>query len=73
MSDRKLGEKIGNSGLHPASILMYLHDCDRRPPNCEFYYTCTSMYSIAQVWCSVSCRELCASFPRLAIYFSHGE
>lgn len=29
MSDRELGEKIGNFGLYPASILMYLHDCDR--------------------------------------------
>lgn len=48
MSYRELGEKIGNSGLYPASILMYLHDCDRRPSNCEFYYiyTCTCLYIV---------------------------
>lgn len=46
MSDRELGEKIGNFGLYPASILMYLHDCDRRPPNCKFYYTCTCLYIV---------------------------
>lgn len=30
------------SSVHP----MYLHDCDRRPPNCEFYYTCTCLYIV---------------------------
>lgn len=39
-------------------ILLYLH---------------LSIYSVAQVWCSVNCRELYTSFSRLAIHFSHGE